>query len=319
MSIFSVLTKIQMIGVSPYISLRIGGIVSFSRRTFVHKHRGELLLLLATVFAAIGWISSKKVLQEMPGSAFICGRFILASLLLLPFCYRKLLNIPTVRVAKTFAVGLVLASSIHVWVYAVSITQGLSEGAFIMSLAMIIAPLTGWLLFRNRPNRAFWLSLPIAILGMGLLTLTNGWQVEKSQWLFLMSSCLLSVHFVLNKRLGGSIDPLTSICLQMFIIGTTGFILFWIQSHDTLSLSLETVFWFAIATLIATTLRYLTQTVGQYSVNIEIAALIMILEPIWTLALSHSILSESLETHKLAGSILILLSLVLYIQLSKAK
>jgi ABC-type branched-subunit amino acid transport system permease subunit len=33
-------------------------------------------------------------------------------------------------------------------------------------------------------EQSFWLALPIAMIGMMLLTLANGWHIEKSQWYF---------------------------------------------------------------------------------------------------------------------------------------
>jgi drug/metabolite transporter (DMT)-like permease len=63
--------------------------------------------------------------------------------------------------------------------------------------------------------------------------------------------------------------------------------------------------------------RYLLQTVGQFSVKIETASLIMILEPIWTLILSMSFLDEVVEMQKLIGGGVILLSLFIYIKYSK--
>ncbi|SEG37942.1 DMT family transporter [Vibrio hangzhouensis] len=279
--------------------------------------KGEGYLFLATLFAAVGWVASKYVLQEMPSSSFIGGRFLIASTLLLPFCFRDIRQISKHLIWKLIAVGSLLALSIHVWVYAVSITQSLSEGAFIMSLAMIIAPLTRWLLFKQHPNRAFWLSLPIAVLGMMFLTLTNGWNIDVSQGYFLLSSCLLSVHFVLNKRASNVVSPLSSICLQMSVVGLSGLLLYLLDGAPSMEFSVNTWGWFIIATFIATALRYLTQTVGQHSANIEVAALIMILEPIWTLIMSVTLLGESLSLYKSLGSALIVLSLYLYIRLSR--
>ncbi|MEH6533542.1 MAG: DMT family transporter [Photobacterium frigidiphilum] len=282
-----------------------------------HRVKGEFYLLFATIFAAIGWLAAKMVLIEMPSGAFIGGRFILASLLLLPFCYKKIIQLSLNMSAKAFAIGLLLAASIHIWVHAVHIAASLSEGAFIMSLAMIIAPLTRWLIFKNVPNGAFWLSLPFAILGMILLTLNSGWKIESSQWYFLLSSGLLSIHFVLNKRLSEEIEPLSSICVQMGIVGITGVIAYWLSGEEGVSLSNSSIMWFLLSVLVATSLRYLAQTVGQYTVKIENSSLIMILEPVWTLVLSIVLLDESLNIQKLLGSSIIILSLCIYILLSR--
>ena len=56
---------------------------------------------------------------------------------------------------------------------------------------------------------------------------------------------------------------------------------------------------------------------GQHSVNMEVAALIMILEPVWTLLLSVSVLGETVEMQKLLGGAVIIGALFCYIRLSK--
>jgi drug/metabolite transporter (DMT)-like permease len=283
----------------------------------IQAFRGELFLLLATLLAAIGWISSRLIILEVPGEVFITARFLFASLILLPFCFQRILALSFKQVVSVCAVGIILAASIQVWTHAITIANTLAEGAFIMSLAMIIAPLTSWLLFQVTPNRAFWIALPIAITGMMLLSLTNGWQVEPSQWYFLLASALLSFHFVLNKKVIMTIPPLTSICLQLFIVGVTGAIVTALTSPASFQLNGHILFWFAVSTVVATSLRYLIQTVGQFSAKMETASLIMILEPIWTLILSISLLGEVVEIQKMMGGGIIFLSLLAYIQFSK--
>jgi len=279
--------------------------------------RGKLFLLLATMLAGVGWIASKLVILHMPGEVFIAARFLIASLILLPFCYHQILALRGKQIAALCGVGLVLAASIEVWVHAITISDTLSEGAFIMSLAMIIAPFISWLLFKVRPNRMFWITLPIACIGIMLLTITTGWEVDNSQWFFLLSSALLSLHFVLNKRVLTNIKPLTSICVQLFMVGVAGSVIMALVSPEHFELNGQLFFWFAVSTVIATSVRYLLQTLGQFNVKLETASLIMILEPIWTLILSISFLNEVVEVQKLIGGGVILLSLFIYIKFSK--
>ena len=279
--------------------------------------RGVIYLFIATLLAAVGWIASKLVVVSVPGELFISTRFLCASLILLPFCYKSLWRLRAKQVMLACGVGVFLGLALLVWVYAVSISSSLSEGAFIMSLAMIIAPMTAWLLFQIKPNKAFWLALPMSIAGMMMLSLTNGWQVDPSQWYFLFASSLLSVHFVLNKKISSSIKPLDSICLQLFIVGFVAAIYVVYTQEFSYEVNDSVIFWFVLSTVIATSVRYLLQTLGQYQVKMETAALIMILEPIWTMTLSFIILGETISLQKLAGGAIIFSALFMYIKLSK--
>jgi drug/metabolite transporter (DMT)-like permease len=74
----------------------------------------------------------------------------------------------------------------------------------------------------------------------------------------------------------------------------------------------ETWKWFVLSVLLATSLRYLMQTVGQKHANPTNAAILMLLEPVWTLLLSVWIYSESMPLNKIIGCVLLLGSLLLY-------
>ncbi|GMM88758.1 DMT family transporter [Vibrio fortis] len=278
---------------------------------------GEVYLLGATLLAAVGWIASKLVVLEMPGPLFIGVRFFIASLILLPFCFRLIRQLSWSQLLGIAGVGLILSGSLQVWVYAVSITDSLSEGAFITSLAMIIAPFVSWIIFRVKPNRAFWLSFPISIIGMLLLTLTNGWAFEESQIYFLLASIMLSLHFVMNKRVTNNVKPIASICIQLFMVGISGMAFASMTGQPEFEITGSLIFWFTVSAVVATAIRYLLQTVGQHSVNMEVAALIMILEPVWTLILSVTMLGETVELQKLAGGAVIIGALFCYIRLSR--
>ncbi|MEF1227990.1 DMT family transporter [Vibrio fortis] len=278
---------------------------------------GEVYLLGATLLAAVGWIASKLVVLEMPGPLFIGVRFFIASLILLPFCFRLIRQLSWSQLLGIAGVGLILSGSLQVWVYAVSITDSLSEGAFITSLAMIIAPFVSWLIFRVKPNRAFWLSFPISIIGMLLLTLTHGWAFEESQIYFLLASIMLSLHFVMNKRVTNNVKPIASICIQLFMVGISGMAFAAMTGQPEFEITGSLIFWFTVSAVVATAIRYLLQTVGQHSVNMEVAALIMILEPVWTLILSVTMLGETVELQKLVGGAVIIGALFCYIRLSR--
>ncbi|WP_117232862.1 DMT family transporter [Vibrio maerlii] len=278
--------------------------------------RGETLLLITSLLAGIGWVAAKVVVESMPGELFIATRFLIAGLAILPLCIRELSTHSVVQIAKVAAIGLLMSVAMQVWIYAISITNTLAEGGFIVSLAMIISPFTAWVMFKKKPNKAFWLALPIAVIGLMLMTLTSGWQLEESQVVFLFSSILFSIHFVLNKQITNSVKPVAAMCVQMIAIGISGLV--WSKvlgiSAEQVTFSQIFVFWFFISTLVATAFRFILQTVGQSKVNVETASLIMILEPIWTLILSGVILGEVLATQKLFGGLLIVLSLVVYIK-----
>ncbi|WP_232366270.1 DMT family transporter [Salinimonas sediminis] len=264
--------------------------------------------------AAAGWIFSKETVQGMPPFGFIGLRFILAAVLLFLFCYRGVLAASRPDLLRAAGTGLVLGLSLTCWIHAIAISGTLGEGAFIMSLSMLVVPLLAWPLFKEKPAGIFWLSLPIALVGLFFLSSTEGkqWGLALNQLWFLAAAILLALHFNLNSQCSRRLPALVLTSVQLLVTGFLGIaasLLFetWPNTIDNAIWG-----WFLLSTVLATSLRYLMQTAGQQNSSSSNAALIMLLEPVWTVVLSVAIYREQLSTNKVIGSTLILLALVAY-------
>lgn len=274
--------------------------------------RADLILVLATLLASAGWVFSKESIQGLAPFQFVGLRFIIAAICLLPFCYRDIISLSKANLLKTVSVGCLLAISILLWIHAISVSEGLSEGAFIMSLAMLIVPLVAWPIFKVAPPAIFWISLPIAVLGLMLLSLSNGWQVSSSQIWFILSATILALHFNFNSRSAQRISPLSLTCVQLFITGFIGLLISVNMETWPQNVSNDIWIWFTLSVVIATSLRYLMQTIGQKHTVATNAAIIMVLEPIWTVILSILWYDEAMPMSKIVGCMLIFSSLLIY-------
>ena len=276
------------------------------------EHKATLVLVLTTMIAALGWIFSKEAIAGLPPFGFIGLRFTLASLCLLPLCYKPLKAASGKDIRAAAGVGIILSGALMCWIHAVSISDTLGEGAFIMSLSMLLVPVIAWALFRQRPRRVFWVSLPIAATGLGFLSLSGGWQESSSQLWFLGAALMLALHFNINSKYSQRLPVLLLTCIQLMVTGLVGLTMSSIFETKPPQVSADIWVWFALSTLLATSLRYVMQTLGQKFVPTGNAALIMLLEPIWTVVLSLLWYREVLSSNQLLGCGLILLSLLLY-------
>ncbi|PSW21734.1 EamA family transporter [Photobacterium sanctipauli] len=278
------------------------------------ERRADFILVATTMLAAAGWIFSKEAIQGLPAFGFVGLRFLLASLLLLPFCFRSIRQVKNSDMVKAMGVGCILATALLVWIYAISISDTLGEGAFIMSLSMLFVPLVAWPLFKQAPSRLFWISLPIAIAGLLMLSLGggNGWQASASQVWFLASAVLLAVHFNFNGKYARRIPTLLLTCLQLFVTGSMGLIASLLFETRPESVGSDIWMWFFLSVVVATSIRYVMQTSGQKHSTAANAAIIMLLEPVWTVVLSVLWYGEEMPAHKVLGCLMILFSLLIY-------
>ncbi len=134
----------------------------------VRQRQADLLLIAATVIAACGWIFSREAIAGMPVFAFLGLRFSSPRC----FCCRSAAvfarKSSTGQNSSSADSG--LRSTSACGSHSVSTTASLGEGAFIMSLSMMSVPLTAWVMMEC-PPRAWWECLPIAVVGLGLLSL----------------------------------------------------------------------------------------------------------------------------------------------------
>lgn len=279
----------------------------------MNQHRrADLILILATLLASAGWVFSKESIQGLAPFQFIGLRFLIAAMCLLLFCYKDIKALSKTDLLRTLSVGCLLATSLLLWIYAISVSHGLSEGAFIMSLAMLFVPLVAWPLFKLAPPRIFWFSLPIAVVGLMLLSLSNGWQQSSSQIWFICSALVLAVHFNFNSRYAQRVSPLSLTCIQLMVTGIIGLIISAYTEVWPQTVGSDIWIWFTMSVLIATSLRYLMQTIGQKHIVAANAAIIMVLEPIWTVILSILWYDEPMPFNKILGCLLIFVSLLIY-------
>ncbi|WP_368227045.1 DMT family transporter [Aeromonas sp. R1-1] len=271
-----------------------------------------LLMVLVTLLAAAGWLFSKEAIRELPPAAFIGSRFLLAALLLLPLAWLREPPPTRAQLVRAAGCGTLLGASLLLWVTAISQSDALGSGAFIMSVATLMAPLAAWGAFRAKPGRHYCLTLPIAIAGLLLLSSSTHWGVSLSLFWFLAAATTLGIQLAVHRHFAQSIAPTWLTCIQLAMTGLLGTLLSLLtEQWPEAGVSHGIWGWFAASVLIATTLRYWLLTHALSKMTTAHAALMMLLEPVWTLILSTLFYSEPLGGAKLAGAGLVLGALVL--------
>ncbi|WP_429082428.1 DMT family transporter [Aeromonas bivalvium] len=279
-----------------------------------------LLMILVTLLAAAGWLFSKEAIGELPPAAFIGSRFLLAALLLLPLAWLREPPPSGAQLLRAVGCGTLLGTSLLCWVTAISQSDALGSGAFIMSVATLMAPLAAWAAFKARPGRHYWLTLPVAVAGLLLLSSSTHWGeshpgqtgVSLSLFWFLAAAATLGVQLAVHRHFAQSIPPTWLTCIQLAVTGLLGTLLSLLTEQWPADISSGIWGWFAASVLIATTLRYWLLTHALSKMTTAHAALLMLLEPVWTLILSTLFYGEPLGGAKLAGAGLVLGALVLY-------
>ncbi len=273
--------------------------------------RADLLMLLVTLLAAMGWMFSHEALHEMPPLGFIGVRFLLAGLLVGSLGWYQVCRLSLQDWRRAGATGGVMGLAMLCWILGLSNASQLGVGAFISSLSVVLVPVLGWLFFRQQPTASTWVALLVATLGLGSLSLESGASFARSDGYFAAAAVILALHFNLNSRYALRIPPVALTGIQLGVVGLMALLVSGLSESWTVSLSWRGVGWLLASILIATSLRFFLQIKAQGMASASHAAIIMTLEPVWTALLAMLWLNEQMSLQQLIGCSLIFLSLLI--------
>ncbi|GAB2784637.1 DMT family transporter [Halomonas shantousis] len=275
-----------------------------------NARKADILLLLVTLLAALGWIFSKEALAGMPPLLFIGTRFLLAGLILGAFGWPGIRVLRRPDLLKATGVGLVFAAAMGFWSLGLFHTTHLGEGAFINSLGILLVPVMARLLFGDIPPRTTWTALPVAMTGFACLSLSHGFRVEPGQWLFLASAVTFAFLFNCNSRVVRSVPAVPLTAIQLVVVGIVTLLLSVFTEIWPSRASPAILGWLFASILLASTLRFFIQIYAQGLTTPSHAAVIMMLEAVWTALFAAYWFGETMNPLQLFGCALIFLALV---------
>lgn len=290
--------------------------------------KSDLLLILVTLLAAISWIFSKEAILLMPPLLFMAARFLCAGLILALVAIRPLQQLSVDQVFRSLRVGLVFGIGMSLWVMGLVHINSMGEGAFLTSLGVVMVPVIARLCFQEAQPASTWLAIPIAIAGLALLSLKNGFRPEAGQLFFIAAATIFAFYFTLNTRAanqrtiinkhGQSIEqqkvpalPLTTLALSSVgLVSLAASIALEPWSGLDQAPLAELSAWVLASAVLGTAGRFLLQTYAQALSVHSHGVVILILEPVWVAILAALWFGESMSALQLGGCSLILAALL---------
>lgn len=269
-------------------------------------------MVLVTFVAAAGWLFTKHALDHFTPFTFVGVRFALAGLVLALFCLPQMLRMPVRQHLLAIGSGCLQGSAMLVWIHAMSTAQLIGEGAFIVSLSVVFMPLLGRIIFGDHISLRLVGVLPVAILGLALLSLDHDLSLRPSQWGFLISSIGFSIHLLVAARFARSLPAMPLATWQLLIGGVFGITAALIVEPFNLSVQPDAWIWLLLSALLASSLRFAMQTKAIRYLTATQIGMILLLEPVWVVFLGAWQLGERMPASKIIGCTLIFGALLIY-------
>lgn len=271
---------------------------------------------------------SKEAVLMMPPLMFMAARFLIAGGVLAIIALPSLFRLSQDQILRSVGVGAVFGIAMTCWIMGLYHGDSLGEGAFLTSLGVVIVPVLARLVFGEAQPISTWLAIPIAVSGLALLSLENGFRPDPGQLYFVAAAFIFALYFTLNTRaanqrtvinkLGKTVQkqrvpalPLTAMALLTVGVVTLAESAISEPWAPTLA-NPEPIlyFWVLASAVIATAGRFLLQTYAQSLSVHSHGVVILVLEPVWVALFASAWFGESMTPLQLAGCGLIFAALL---------
>jgi drug/metabolite transporter (DMT)-like permease len=264
---------------------------------------GVLLLIFVTLIWGTTFAVVKESLASIPVPLFLALRFSVAALLLVWVRPSRKVLLPGVILGVLAFVGFATQT------LGLSLT-GASKAAFITGLSVILTPLLGALWFRQRlPPRVF-AAAALALVGLGLLSLSGAGGVNRGDLWVLACAFAYAFYILYLGEVAGKHSVLALTSVQLVTMA----VLAWLWALPTASAlpAVTPAVWGAIIYLavMATVVTTLLQTLGQRVVPAHTSALIFVLEPVFAAVFAYLLLGESLGLSGWIGGALVAIAML---------
>ena len=278
--------------------------------------KADLLLLLVTVLAALGWIFSKEALGGLPPLLFIGSRFLLASVVLFVAGGKRWASLTVTQFRISARVGVLFAIAMMLWITGLHHATHVGEGAFIASLGTVLVPIVALLIYRQPQPRVMWLALPVAVVGFATLALGREgsnmqFHPEVGQLYFLAAALFFAIQMNEAGRAVQQVPALMLTAIQLLFVGVLGMTASYFTEQWPMEISLNITGWVLASAFIASSLRFLIQTHALGLAPVSHGAMILTLEPVWVALSAMLWLGETMTGMQLVGCGLIFSALMI--------
>ena len=287
--------------------------------------KNSLLLLLCSFIWGTAFVAQSAG-SGMGAYSFLAGRSWLAVLVLIP----TMLVFDAVNRRKTGTDGrpktaaekkqLVVAGLVcGTFLFAASAAQqtgitlnpSTAKAGFLTAMYVVLVPVFG--LFLGRKGSAqLWVSMVVAVLGLYLLCMKNGFTgIESSDWILLSCAVLFSFQIMVVDHFSPQMDGVRLSLAEFLVVSVESTVAAFLFETPTAAEYAANALPILYCGVMSSGVAYTLQILGQRDLNPAIASLIMCLESVFSALGGWLLLHQSLSGREVFGCALIFAAVVL--------
>ncbi|OEU68933.1 MAG: hypothetical protein BA863_11370 [Desulfovibrio sp. S3730MH75] len=281
--------------------------------------KADVLLLITAMIWGAAFVAQRVGMDYVGPLTFNAVRFALGALALLPLIhrldsekkkdgtYKKLDMNQFFKGSLIAGLALFLGSTLQQWglVYTTAGNAG-----FITGMYVVFVPIMG-LFFKQKTGLPTWLGVVLAVIGMYLLSVNEGFNIAFGDLLVLASAFFWAGHVIVISLISSRIDPIKFACGQFIVCSLFSFIGAFMVEEVTISGIYAGAIPILYGGLMSVGVAYTLQVIAQQDAKPAHAAIILSLESVFAAVAGWFLLGETLTIQGMFGCGLMLCGMLI--------
>ena len=284
-----------------------------------NQQKSELLLAGVILARSTSFVLSKSAMNSLTPFNLLAVRFLTAFLFLALIFGKKLIHIQKTELKYGFLLGMLFTVMMGCELTGLRATDSATT-SFIENSAMIFVPILQFIFMKKKLKGAEGLRIALAVSGIAFLTLGASGGLLRSGCVYLLGSAIFYASAILVTNIASRKgDPLMIGITQVFTIGFLSLIMSFILEQPRLPQNGSEWSMVLGLAIICSGFGFTLQPVAQRGTTAERAGMMCALSPLSASLQGVILLHDQMSPYKLAGCLMILLSLLVPVLLNSLR
>ena len=274
--------------------------------------KADLMLLVVALLWGASYLLIDYSLEELDPFNINAIRFLFAFLVAFMIAGRRLLPANRITLQYAALLGFILMVVYLGVTFGVKYTS-LSNAGFLCALTVVITPIFGFLLKKQRPEKKLLIAVLTALTGIALLTLNEQLRPASGDLLCILCAVVYAVHLLVTetavKKEGVNVFHLG--VYQLGFCGIYQLVLSFLTESPRFPSSAKVWTSVLVLSVFCTGISYVVQTIAQQYTSASHVGVIFSLDPVFAALVAFFIAGEILKVRAYVGAVLLLLSVLI--------
>ena len=284
--------------------------------------KGNILLVITAVIWGAAFVAQSVSMDHIGAFTFQGVRSLIGSAVLVPV----ILALTSVKKKKGEYVkpgkkekaqlwkagiicGIILTVAANLQQAGIQYTTA-GKAGFITALYIVVVPILG-LFMKKKVSLRIWMCVIMAMVGLYLLSVTEGFRLSMGDTLVLLCAVAFSFHIVVVDHYASIVDGVKLSCIQFLVCGVISSILMFIFEEPQIDGLMKAAVPILYAGVLSCGVAYTLQIVGQKYTRPTVASLLMSLESVFAVLAGMIILREIPTAREAIGCIVMFAAIII--------